>query len=169
MSMTMLTIVQIAGIFALYSLVTIALPALIFHKKVADKRPLEQFMVYFVIGNFFIMHIVFLLQLLHISNRITLILFTVIPGLIVYIRNYDGNIADHILRWLQVLHKAVFGIMGRKTFTKKMIRAAAAGLKHLVNLHLANQHIATSLLVNRHLSNLLFANLHLANLLLPIL
>lgn len=40
MSMTMLTIVQIAGIFALYSLVTIALPALIFHKKVADKRPL---------------------------------------------------------------------------------------------------------------------------------
>lgn len=132
MSMTMLTIMQIAGIFALYSLVTIALPALIFHKKVADKRPLEQFMVYFVIGNFFIMHIVFLLQLLHISNRITLILFTVIPGLIVYIRNYDGNMADHILRWLQVLHKAVFGIMGRKTFTKKLIRAAVAGLKRLI-------------------------------------
>ena len=64
--MTMLTILQMTGIFALYSVITVGIPALFFHGKVRDRRALERFMVYFTIGNFYIMHIVFALELMHI-------------------------------------------------------------------------------------------------------
>ena len=77
--MTMLTVFQIMGVSAAYLGVTLVLPWLLLRRKFAAFRTSAKFMAYFMAGNFFCMNLVFLLQLLHISNRVTLILGTVIP------------------------------------------------------------------------------------------
>lgn len=120
MSMKMLTILQLAGIFSLYTALTVLAPALVFRKKVKDKRLPEQFMIYFTIGNFYVMHIVFFLQLLHISNRLTLLIATLLPGVIMYVRQAEGKAGLRLLRSLETLNKATHGIMGWKTFLKRM-------------------------------------------------
>lgn len=69
MSMTMLTVFQIIGVSAAYFGVTLALPWILLGGKFAQLRTAARFMACFVTGNFFCMNLVFLLQLLHISNR----------------------------------------------------------------------------------------------------
>lgn len=131
MSMTMLTILQMTGIFALYSVITVGIPALFFHGKVRDRRALERFMVYFTIGNFYIMHIVFALELMHIANRITLITAAVGIAALAYIikvlrkgkvsENEELNrVLERIIAGLTVLHKGLEGIIGFKTFVKML-------------------------------------------------
>ena len=80
MSMSTLTILQIIQMFAAYTIMTVLLPAAIFHKKLAGIKLTVRFMIYITIGNFYIMNLVFLLQLLHISNRYTLLLFTLVSN-----------------------------------------------------------------------------------------
>ena len=82
MSMTMLTILQIAQALGAYTLVTLILPGIVLHKRLAGYRMSERLIGYFLAGNFFIIYLVFLLQFLHISYPITLqigMLFPFIP------------------------------------------------------------------------------------------
>ena len=77
--MKMLTVFQIMGVSAAYLGVTLVLPWLLLRRKFAALRTPAKFMAYLMAGNFFCMNLVFLLQLFHISNRVTLILGTLIP------------------------------------------------------------------------------------------
>lgn len=81
MSMMMLTILQIIWVVAAYLGVTLLLPWLLLRKKLVRFRLPARFMAYFVTGNFFCINLVFLVQLLHISNRATLIVGTLFPFL----------------------------------------------------------------------------------------
>lgn len=78
MSMVMLTVLQLAGTFAAYLFVTIALPAFVLENRFKGHRFVERIMFYFMTGNFFVMNLVFVLQLLKISYPVTLILGTII-------------------------------------------------------------------------------------------
>ena len=78
MSMTMLTILQIAQALGAYTLVTLILPGIVLHKRLAGYRMSERLIGYFLAGNFYIMYLVFLLQFLHISYPITLQVGTVL-------------------------------------------------------------------------------------------
>lgn len=78
-SMQALTIMQMIIIFLIYSFLTISVPAMVLGRKMQGRRLGERLVFYFMVGNFYIMNLVFVLQLLHISNRLTLILATVIP------------------------------------------------------------------------------------------
>ncbi len=81
MSMQVLTGLQTAGIFGAYLLTSVGLPAFVFGGRLKGHRRLERFVLYFTIGNFYMMNLVFLLQLLKISCPATLILFTAAPAL----------------------------------------------------------------------------------------
>ena len=70
--MTTLVILRFLGIFAAYTGVTLALPALMFRRILRGRSLAEQFLMCYTFGNFYIINIVFLLQLLHISNFFTL-------------------------------------------------------------------------------------------------
>ena len=70
--MTTLVILRFLGIFAAYMGVTLALPALMFRRILRGRSLAEQFLMCYTFGNFYIINIVFLLQLLHISNFLTL-------------------------------------------------------------------------------------------------
>ena len=72
MSMTMLTILQIAQALSAYTLVTLILPGIMLHKHLAEYKMSERLIGYFLAGNFYIIYLVFLLQFLHISHPITL-------------------------------------------------------------------------------------------------
>lgn len=79
MTMTMLTILQIAQALAAYSLVTLVVPGIVLRKRLAQYRRAERFIGYFLIGNFYIINLVFLLQFLHLSYTITLWIGSIVP------------------------------------------------------------------------------------------
>lgn len=79
MSMTILTILQIAQALSAYTLVTCVFPAILLHKRLAAYKMSERLIGYFLAGNFYIIYLVFLLQFLHISHPITLQIGTIAP------------------------------------------------------------------------------------------
>jgi len=80
MPMTTLTLLQLAGMSCAYLAVTVGLPAFVFGRRLTGHRLQERFMIYFIAGNFFVMNLVFLLQLLKISCPATLVIGTVVPA-----------------------------------------------------------------------------------------
>ena len=83
MSMTTLVILRFLGIFAAYMGVTLALPALMFRRILRGRSLAEQFLMCYTFGNFYIINIVFLLQLLHISNFLTLAGLTAVLSIVI--------------------------------------------------------------------------------------
>lgn len=84
MSMTMLTILQIAQALSAYTLVTLILPGIMLHKHLAEYKMSERLIGYFLAGNFYIIYLVFLLQFLHISHPITLQIGTIFPAFLLF-------------------------------------------------------------------------------------
>ena len=85
MTMKWLTILQFLEIVAAYGIVTLFLPWLVLRKRFRRFSAAEQLTGYFFAGNFYIIYLVYLLQFLHISNRVTLTAGTVGPFLLVWI------------------------------------------------------------------------------------
>ena len=82
MMMSELTIRQTVFYGLAYLFITAALPGFLFRRKLQGRRLAQKFMICFMLGNFYIMNLVYILQLLHLSYRITLILGTVLPVVI---------------------------------------------------------------------------------------
>ena len=104
----MLTCIQIAWSFAAYTLVVLGLPWLVLHKRLTNLPTEARWMGYFLFGNFYIINWVFALQFLHISNRVTLLLGTILPFAIPYLwkRRYavhirSRNMQKQVLQYLK--------------------------------------------------------------------
>lgn len=86
MAMKTLTILQFSEIFLVYILMTTLVPSLVLRAYIKGRTLSEKFLISFLVGNFGIMNLVFLLQLLHISNRYTLIAGTIFPVILLTIK-----------------------------------------------------------------------------------
>lgn len=135
MSMSMLTVLQLIGITAAYFGVTLLLPWFFLHKRLSGfgSAP-ARFMAYFLIGHFYIINLVYLLQLLHISFRITLILGTLAPFLLAAWKRYRDSLGRQTEEKMWRLLLILGGEMGRKTLLLKLGRSlghfsASAGKK----------------------------------------
>ena len=150
MSMTTLVILRFLGIFAVYTGVTLALPALMFRRILRGRSLAEQFMMCYTFGNFYIINIVFLLQLLHISNFFTLagltaVLSIVIGGRVnrIPLKQQAGNtwhLFGKLLRGRMKLKSAIFLFLGK----------CAEGIKRLVKFfyrHIVKNPIQSMLLL----------------------
>lgn len=82
MSMRVLSVVQFVEMFVAYSVVTLLIPCILLNEKLKDFSFSERITGYFLAGNFYCINLVFLLEFLHISCRITLILGSALPFLI---------------------------------------------------------------------------------------
>ena len=121
MSMTMLTVLQATGVSAAYLAVTLLLPFLFLHKKLHGFANVPiRFMIYFMAGNFYVMNLVFLLELLHLSFRLTLILGTLAPFIAEFIRKHKGSFRLYLERGIEKLSLLAGKEMGRKTFLMKL-------------------------------------------------
>ena len=148
--MTTLVILRFLGIFAVYTGVTLALPALMFRRILRGRSLAEQFLMCYTFGNFYIINIVFLLQLLHISNFFTLagltaVLSIVIGGRVnrIPLKQQAGNtwhLFGKLLRGRMKLKSAIFLFLGK----------CAAGMKRLAKFfyrHIVKNPIQSMLLL----------------------
>ena len=148
--MTTLVILRFLGIFAVYTGVTLALPALVFRRILRGRSLAEQFLMCYTFGNFYIINIVFLLQLLHISNFFTLagltaVLSIVIGGRVnrIPLKQQAGNtwhLFGKLLRGRMKLKSAIFLFLGK----------CAEGIKRLVKFfyrHIVKNPIQSMLLL----------------------
>lgn len=148
--MTTLVILRFLGIFAVYTGVTLALPALMFRRILRGRSLAEQFLMCYTFGNFYIINIVFLLQLLHISNffmlaGLTVVLSIVIGGRVnrIPLKQQAGNtwhLFGKLLRGRMKLKSAIFLFLGK----------CAEGIKRLVKFfyrHIVKNPIQSMLLL----------------------
>lgn len=148
--MTTLVILRFLGIFAAYTGVTLALPALMFRRILRGRSLAEQFLMCYTFGNFYIINIVFLLQLLHISNffmlaGLTVVLSIVIGGRVnrIPLKQQAGNtwhLFGKLLRGRMKLKSAIFLFLGK----------CAEGIKRLAKFfyrHIVKNPIQSMLLL----------------------
>lgn len=129
MSMQTLTILQFMGTLAAYLGMTVLLPAFVFYRKVSGERFCVRFMIYLVIGNVYLMNMVMVLQLLHISNWFTLVLGTVLPVLWAMARVHNVTIKDGILGAARSVNSFLSGTMGGRLLFSRMLRFIGRCLK----------------------------------------
>ena len=116
MSMETLNVIQFIQLFIGYLGFTAGLPALVFYRKVKRFPAAVRFLIYFTIGNFYIINLVQVLELLHISYRITLSLFTFGPAAILLIKIYHIPVASYLKKVLGECRHYILREMGFKTF-----------------------------------------------------
>lgn len=118
MSMETLNVIQFIQLFIGYLGFTAGLPALVFYRKVKRFPAAVRFLIYFTIGNFYIINLVQVLELLHISYRITLSLFTFGPAAILIIKIYHIPVASYLKKVLDECRHYILREMGFKTFVR---------------------------------------------------
>ena len=96
MSMSILNVIQLIQLFIGYIGFTVGFTALVFYRKVKSFPAAERFVIYFIIGNFYVINLVQVLELLHISYRITLFIFTFVPAILLIIRFYNIPVLYYI-------------------------------------------------------------------------
>ena len=121
MSMQTLTILQFIGVLAAYLGMTVFLPAFVFYRKVSEERFCVRFLIYLVIGNVYLMNLVLVLQLLHISNRFTLCLGTVLPVVWTLARVHNTTVKDGVLGVARGVNSFLSGTMGAKLLFSKIL------------------------------------------------
>lgn len=132
MSMTTLITLRFVSIFAAYTGLTVLLPAIMFRRILAGRRLSEQFLMYYTFGNFYIINIVFAVQLLHISGFWTLVLFTAVPGILIWSRVNRVSLRELCMKTGIVCKKILQGSMGIKGFLYRVKNRGMAVLKKAV-------------------------------------
>lgn len=131
MSMRVLTLIQLLEIFGAYSVMTLLLPALLLYRKIKHMRFAARLMAYQAVGNFFMMNLVFALQLLHISNSVTLAGCTIVAFLAVYVSIYKVNLGEKLEKYLENVRKLAEGQLGIRLFLQKIKKRAGFWIKIL--------------------------------------
>lgn len=120
MSMRLLTILQFISVFGAYFFLTVLLPALIFHRKLREERAVVRFFFYLTAGNFFFINLVFLLQLLHISNGFTLTAGTIAGAVYAAVRVKGIHVKEGIYSARKVIYKILCGTLGYRLLRRKI-------------------------------------------------
>ncbi|MFQ6842562.1 MAG: hypothetical protein ACLRTT_04480 [Lachnospiraceae bacterium] len=107
-------ILQFIKIFAAYTGITVFLPAVMFRRILKGRRLSEKFLMCYTFGNFYIINIVFTLQLMHISNVFTLCLVTALLSVLIGCRVNRISPKALIKKNGEVFRKLLQGTMGVK-------------------------------------------------------
>ena len=130
--MTTLITLRFVSIFVAYTGLTVLLPAIMFRRILAGRRLSEQFLMCYTFGNFYIINIVFAVQLLHISGFWTLVLFTAVPGILIWSRVNRVSLRELCMKTGIVCKKILQGSMGIKGFLYRVKNRSMAVLKKAV-------------------------------------
>ena len=130
--MTTLITLRFVSIFAAYTGLTVLLPAIMFRRILAGRGLSEQFLMCYTFGNFYIINIVFAVQLLHISGFWTLVLFTAVPGILIWSRVNRVSLRELCMKTGIVCKKILQGSMGIKGFLYRVKNRSMAVLKKAV-------------------------------------
>ncbi len=115
MSMSILSAVQATVTFLLYALLVFAIPYVILGRLLKPFRVTTRLLLAFTCGNFFIVNLVLLLQLLHISNRFTLIFFSIAAIVAYVIIAYHWDAIGFVKNCWKIFYKTTRRQLGLKT------------------------------------------------------
>ena len=118
MSMETLNVIQFIQLFVGYIGFTAGLPALVFYRKVKRFPASVRFLIYFTIGNFYVINLVQVLELLHISYRITLFLFTFVPAVVLIVNIYHIPVISYVKKVLEECRHYILRELGFKSFIR---------------------------------------------------
>lgn len=118
MAMETLNVIQFMQLFIGYIVFTVGLPAFVFYRKAKRFPAAVRFLIYFTIGNFYVINLVQVLELLHISYRITLSLFTFIPVILLSIKMYHIPVISYIKKVLAECRHYILRELGFKSFIR---------------------------------------------------
>lgn len=137
MSMTTFMIWQMIGIFCAYFGVTLILPLVVFRRLLKGRTITNQIVFSFLIGNFYIITMVQILQLLKISHTVTLILATVVPAYIVWVKLNKVSVGEKLETFGTNVKRVTEKYLGYKTagvrvgkFLKRESRKCAKKIIH---------------------------------------
>ena len=118
---------------------TVGLPALVFYRKVKQFPAAVRFLTYFTIGNFYVINLVQLLELLHISYRVTLFLFTFVPAFLLSVKLYQIPVVSYVKTVFGECRHYILRELGFKSFLRRrwqelklFLRIAARNLWRLL-------------------------------------
>ena len=125
--MSTLVILRFIGIFAAYTGITVLLPEIMFRRILKGRRLSEQFLMCYTFGNFYIINIVFAVQLLHISNFFTLTLLTAILSILIGVRVNQISLKQKLTEGGKIFCRLFDGSMGAKSALRELaVRCGAA-------------------------------------------
>lgn len=119
MSMETLNVIQFIQLLLGYIGFTVGLPALVFYPKVKRFPASVRFLSYFTIGNFCVINLVQVLQLLHISYRVTLLTFTLVPAALLAVRLYRIPVVPYGKKVLGDCRHYLLRELGFKSFLRR--------------------------------------------------
>lgn len=118
MSMETLNVIQFIQLFGGYIGFTVGLPALVFYRKAKRFPAAVRFLIYFTIGNFYVINLVQILELLHISYRITLAVFTFVPAFLVSVKIYHIPVISYVEKLSGECRHYILQELGFKSFMR---------------------------------------------------
>ena len=137
MSMHVLTVLQIIYIMLLYLLVIVGCPAVAVGRYFKKYPFAVRFMAYLVIGNAYTINVVFLLQLLHISNRITLFFAFLIPALVLTaVLNWKYWFKESLVSAGETTHSVLSSTMGFRLLLVKVFGSLGTAVANLIRYFL---------------------------------
>ena len=123
MSMQLLTFLQLILLIALYLGVVVLIPASVFHGKFENHPFYVRYTAYFCIGNFYVMNLVFVLQLFHISSRATLIIGVVVPAALgVAVFHWQDWVKASLVQAGETTHNVIVNTMGFRLFFARIFQ-----------------------------------------------
>ena len=118
MSMETLNVIQFIQLFSGYIGFTVGLPALVFYRKAKRFPASVRFLIYFTAGNFYVINLVQILELLHISYRITLAVFTFVPAFLVSVKIYHIPVTSYMKKLAGECRHYILQELGFKSFMR---------------------------------------------------
>lgn len=122
MSMESLNFIQFIELFAGFLGFTTLLPGLVFYRKVKRFPAAVRFLIYFIIGNFYIINLVQVLELAFISYRSTLILFTFVPAGLALVKIYRIPVIPYLLKVAGELRHYILRELGFRSFMRHRLQ-----------------------------------------------
>ncbi len=127
MTMQFYYVLQLIGVVCAYFGVTVLMPGIVLHKVLREKPFMERMLFYFLVGNYAIMNVVFVLQIFHISNRYTLICATLFPFLWLAVKNNQLP----IFKWYQNFQRAFKLLVGKRLGWKTLVMGWGKRIQNL--------------------------------------
>lgn len=122
MLMSTLVILRFTGIFAAYTGITVLLPEIMFRRILKGRRLSEQFLMSYTFGNFYIINIVFALQLLHISNFFTLTAVTVLMSILIGLKVNQIPLRRKLAEGKKIFCRLSDGSLGIRSAVRNLVR-----------------------------------------------
>ena len=122
MLMSTLVILRFTGIFTAYTGITVLLPEIMFRRILKGRRLSEQFLMSYTFGNFYIINIVFALQLLHISNFFTLTAVTVLMSILIGLKVNRISLRRKLAEGKKIFCRLSDGSLGIRSAVGNLVR-----------------------------------------------